>query len=83
LRPRHACLHLDVQVPFFPPLQRHEAFTPAVCRQLINEAITPDGGGERLAPDLAIHSVRPWTMSAEVAQRMRQVGTSATTADKH
>lgn len=63
-----------VQVPFFPPLQSATDFTVDVCRQLLAAAIDPNQT-ERgsLAADLTIHSVRPWTMHAEVAQRMRQV----------
>lgn len=49
------------QLPFFPPLQRAEDFTEEVCRALICGA-----AGEGGMPDATIHSVRPWTMSAEV-----------------
>jgi hypothetical protein len=67
-----------VQVPFFPPLQSSESFTTDVCRQLLAEAIgTADSKSESLLADLEIHSIRPWTMHAEVAQRMRQVEDSS------
>jgi hypothetical protein len=63
-----------LQVPFFPPLQSSDSFTPDVCRQLLAEAIgSTDGTRELLMDDLDIHSIRPWTMHAEVAQRMKQV----------
>lgn len=56
-RGRGRCL----QLPFFPPLQRAEEFTEEVCRALIRSA-----AGQAPLPDLAVHSIRPWTMSAEV-----------------
>ena len=61
-------------MPFFPPLQSSDSFTLDVCRQLLAEAIGATGGTrDLLMADLAIHSIRPWTMHAEVAQRMKQV----------
>ena len=49
------------QLPFFLPLQRAEEFTEEVCRALIHSA-----AGQAALPDLTVHSIRPWTMSAEV-----------------
>jgi hypothetical protein len=67
-----------LQVPFFPPLQSSDSFTTDVCRQLLAEAIgTANSKSESLLADLEIHSIRPWTMHAEVAQHMRQVEDSS------
>ncbi|MEW5298358.1 MAG: hypothetical protein WDW36_001490 [Sanguina aurantia] len=53
------------QVPFFPPLQSVSDFSPAVCIELIEAA-----AGQALG-DVSLRQVRPWLMSAEVADRFR------------
>lgn len=49
------------QVPYFPPLQRPEEFTPAACAELVRRV----AGLPRLALD--VRTIRPWTMSGKVA----------------
>mmetsp|Transcript_32897 Transcript_32897/g.86854 ORF Transcript_32897/g.86854 Transcript_32897/m.86854 type:complete len:732 (-) Transcript_32897:43-2238(-) len=51
------------QVPFFPPLQKADAFTPEVCKAIVEAGL----GTTEL--DVEVVSVRPWTMAAEVAGR--------------
>ena len=50
------------QVPYFPPLQGIDDFTPAKCREVLDAAA---GAPVR---DAAVHQVRPWTMHAQVAE---------------
>ena len=53
-----------MQVPYFPPLQSPEDFSEATCLQLIRAATgLPD------LQDIQIKQVRPWAMSAQVANR--------------
>lgn len=53
------------QLPFFPPVQTPDDFDPATVKTLLDAAI-----GQAL-PDLTVHSVRPWTMDCQVAERFR------------
>ena len=53
------------QVPYFPPTQTKADFPPEACKEMLRAAIgTP-------AMDLDIHSIRTWTMHAEVADRFK------------
>lgn len=54
------------QIPYFPPLQTADDFTRGVCEQLVQRT----AGGAPLA-DLEVRTVRPWAMSALVAERYR------------
>lgn len=59
------------QLPYFPPLQSVEDFSPARCAALLKAAV-----GTRLDTlRMDIHSVRTWTMHAQVAARFK-VGSS-------
>ncbi|GAQ79756.1 Monooxygenase involved in coenzyme Q (ubiquinone) biosynthesis [Klebsormidium nitens] len=51
------------QIPFYPPQQRPEEYTPEVCRDMIQKAI-----GDANSPVL-VRSIRPWTMTAQVAEK--------------
>lgn len=51
------------QIPFFPPVQHPADFSDAVCRSLLAAA-----AGVPL-PDVTIHTIRPWSMHAQVADR--------------
>jgi len=53
------------QLPFFPPVQSPDDFDTATVKTLLDAAI-----GQAL-PDLTVHSVRPWTMDCQVAERYR------------
>lgn len=53
------------QVPYFPPAQSPEDFGPVTVRALLDAAI-----GTAFT-DLTVHSVRPWIMDCQVAQRYR------------
>lgn len=57
------------QLPFFPPIQRAEQFTPARCVDILRGAA---GAGARSLDDLTVRSARPWTMSALLAQNFRR-----------
>ncbi|HWG46543.1 MAG TPA: FAD-dependent oxidoreductase [Gemmataceae bacterium] len=48
--------------PYFPPQQTPEQFTPAVCLNLIAGAI-----GTREVADLKLQQVRPWVLTAKLA----------------
>ncbi len=63
------CNHVDLvwQVPYFPPTQSLADFPPEECARLLAAAI--GDGGE--AEELRIHSIRAWTMHAEVADRFK------------
>jgi 2,4-dichlorophenol 6-monooxygenase len=52
--------------PYFPPQQEPEAFTHEVCAGLVGKAV-----GARV-PDLEIKRVRPWVLTARLAERFRQ-----------
>ncbi len=52
------------QVPFYPPLQKPEDFTEQACLRVIRLV----SGVPDLA-DVRIEQVRPWVMSAQVAER--------------
>lgn len=54
------------QIPYFPPLQTADGFTRDVCERLVQRT----AGGAPLA-DLEVRTVRPWAMSALVAERYR------------
>ncbi|KAM3572825.1 hypothetical protein VYU27_005184 [Nannochloropsis oceanica] len=53
------------QVPFFPPVQSPDDFDAATVKTLLDAAIG------RTLPDLTVHSVQPWTMDCQVAERYR------------
>lgn len=54
--------HLSLeQVPYFPPTQTKADFPPNVCKDMLRAAVGLP------AMDLDIHSIRTWTMHAEVA----------------
>ncbi len=68
------------QVPFFPPLQRLEDFTPERCAALVTAAagLTSDGGTTTSSSSSSsrfggsgpqLRSVRSWVMGAEIAER--------------
>lgn len=71
----HGCVSA-LQVPYFPPLQSAEQFTPALCSELIRAAAgftqqqqQQQGQPIRQAAEgLAVHSIKQWVMSAEVAE---------------
>jgi 2-polyprenyl-6-methoxyphenol hydroxylase-like FAD-dependent oxidoreductase len=50
-------------MPYFPPQETPEAFTPEVCKELVAKAV---GAG---VPDLDIKRVRPWALTARLAER--------------
>ena len=54
------------QIPYFPPVQLLEDFTPAECRRRIQDAL----GDKTL--DVDVHSVQSWAMTAQVATHYRQ-----------
>ncbi|KAK4429710.1 putative polyketide hydroxylase [Sesamum alatum] len=51
-----------LQVPFYPPQQKVEDFSPRMCEQLIFKLV-----GRELA-DINVLDVKPWVMHAEVAE---------------
>lgn len=53
--------------PYFPPQQTPEQFTPAVCLDLIAAAI-----GTRDVPDLKLQQMRPWALTAKLAETFRR-----------
>jgi 2-polyprenyl-6-methoxyphenol hydroxylase-like FAD-dependent oxidoreductase len=55
-----------LNVPYFPPQERPEDFTPDRCREIIYAAI-----GTRNLPDLDLKNVGPWVMAARMADRFR------------
>lgn len=55
------------QVPYFPPLQAPLDFTPERCMALLRAAVGP-----RAVDDLELLTIRPWTMSAMVADQFRK-----------
>lgn len=54
------------QIPYFPPVQLLEDFTPDECRRRIHDAL----GDKTL--DVDVHSVQSWAMTAQVAAHYRQ-----------
>lgn len=70
---------VHVQVPYFPPLQSPAQFTPELCRDIIQaaagftqqqqqQARSGVHGPVSTAGDACqVHSIKPWVMSAEVA----------------
>lgn len=71
---------VHVQVPYFPPLQSPAQFTPELCRDIIQaaagftqqqqqqQASSGVHGPVSTAGDACqVHSIKPWVMSAEVA----------------
>ncbi|KAI9034245.1 FAD binding domain-containing protein [Hyaloraphidium curvatum] len=57
------------QVPYYPPHQRPEDFSEPRCRDLVLAAAFGSSSRPAELPDLTIETVRPWTMSALVAER--------------
>jgi 2-polyprenyl-6-methoxyphenol hydroxylase-like FAD-dependent oxidoreductase len=53
--------------PYFPPQQRPEDFTRERCLASIHAAV-----GTREIPDLVLHSVKPWALTARLAERYRR-----------
>lgn len=53
------------QVPYFPPLQSPKDFTPEICADIVRKA-----AGDAALP-LHVKTVRPWAMSADVAEQYR------------
>ncbi|KAM7251196.1 hypothetical protein ACFE04_023079 [Oxalis oulophora] len=51
-----------LQMPFYPPQQKLEDFTPEICKKLIFKL----AGGEFL--DIVVTDIKPWVMHAEVAE---------------
>ncbi|KAJ0037565.1 hypothetical protein Pint_23669 [Pistacia integerrima] len=52
-----------LQIPFYPPQQNLEDFSPEICKQLIFKL-----AGQELS-DVSVIDVKPWVMHAEVAQK--------------
>lgn len=57
---------LVFQIPYFPPVQRLEDYTPDECRRRIHDAL-----GDRTIT-IDIHSVQSWAMTAQVATHYRR-----------
>lgn len=55
------------QLPYFPPLQSVDDFSPARCVALLQAAAGVAPG----SLSMNIHSVRTWTMHAQVAARFK------------
>ena len=55
------------QIPYFPPLQHASDFTPDVCRAVVRRA----AGDAELV--VTLKTVKAWAMSAETAERYRNV----------
>jgi hypothetical protein len=55
-----------VQIPYFPPLQSPDRFTPELCARLVRAA-----AGQPQLP-LTIETVRPWVMGARVARKYKK-----------
>lgn len=57
------------QVPYYPPQQMPEDYTEARCRELVEAAVFGSSAPEpSVLSDLTIDTVRPWAMSALVAE---------------
>jgi len=56
------------QIPYLPPVQDARDFTPRACERVLRAAI---GWKDDATKTLDILDVRPWTMSAEVAETFR------------
>ncbi|XWS63821.1 hypothetical protein CRYUN_Cryun06bG0134900 [Craigia yunnanensis] len=52
-----------LQIPFYPPQQKLEDFSPEICKKLIFKLV-----GRELS-DIDLIDVKPWVMHAEVAER--------------
>ncbi|KAG2706732.1 hypothetical protein I3760_05G116200 [Carya illinoinensis] len=52
-----------LQIPFYPPQQNLEDFTPKICKKLIFKLI-----GQELS-DIDVIDIKPWVMHAEVAEK--------------
>lgn len=59
------------QVPYFPPSQRPEDFSPSVCLDLLRHATLDPSHGYRLE-DARVLSARPWVMGMQVARSFRE-----------
>ncbi|GMJ13273.1 EMBRYO DEFECTIVE 260, EMBRYO DEFECTIVE 2421 [Hibiscus trionum] len=52
-----------LQIPFYPPQQNLEDFSPEICKKLILKMV-----GQELS-DIDVIDIKPWVMHAEVAER--------------
>ncbi|KAE8716600.1 Remorin family protein [Hibiscus syriacus] len=52
-----------LQIPFYPPQQNLEDFSPEICKKLILKLV-----GQELS-DIDVIDIKPWVMHAEVAER--------------
>ncbi|KAK2389322.1 2,4-dichlorophenol 6-monooxygenase [Trifolium repens] len=52
-----------LQIPFYPPQQTIEDFSPKACEKLINKLVGREFG------DVDVIDIKPWIMHAEVAER--------------
>ncbi|XWS34612.1 hypothetical protein CRYUN_Cryun21dG0052900 [Craigia yunnanensis] len=52
-----------LQIPFYPPQQNLEDFSPEICKKLIFKLV-----GQELS-DIDVIDIKPWVMHAEVAER--------------
>lgn len=60
-----------LQIPYFPPLQSQQDFAPDACAKIIAAAAS--------VPQLAlnVHTIKAWTMNAQVADRWAWQGACA------
>jgi 2-polyprenyl-6-methoxyphenol hydroxylase-like FAD-dependent oxidoreductase len=56
-----------LNVPYFPPQERAEDFSPETCKELIYTAL-----GTRDVPDLELCHVGPWLMAARMAESFQR-----------
>ncbi|ESW35727.1 hypothetical protein PHAVU_001G259800 [Phaseolus vulgaris] len=52
-----------LQIPFYPPQQTFEDFSPKACEKLISKLVGQEFG------DVEVIDIKPWIMHAEVAER--------------
>ena len=65
-----------LQVPYFPPMQSLQEFTPQRCKQLMQIA-----SGLETPLELTVKSVRTWAMSAQVAETFQAPPSPSLPAD--
>ncbi|KAG5189102.1 FAD binding domain-containing protein [Tribonema minus] len=66
-RGEYAC-----HVPFFPPFERKEMFTPEKALETVRYALGVQAGSAK-APHIQLVTARPWTMGAQVARSYQPV----------